>query len=74
MRYLPKRVRAPDVLPDGAPLPRQGDVIYLSPSSAWAVQMVIHEWDSAESVRVEVWLDHVSSSRHGRPTGFSLTQ
>ena len=73
-RYLPKRRRAPAYLPKGAPMPRVGEVIYLSSSSAWAVAMVIHEWESPTRLRVEVWLEHVSASRHARPTGFALTQ
>ena len=73
-RHLPKRRRAPDVLPLDAPLPRQGDVLYLSTTSAWGVQMVIHHWLDVQTVRIEVWLQYVSSSRDARPTGFMLTQ
>lgn len=73
-RHLPKRRRAPTALPLNAPLPRQGEVIYLSSSSAWGVTMVIHEWRSADHLRIEVWIEHVSGSRHARPTGFELTQ
>jgi len=73
-RYLPKRRRAPATIPQGAPLPRQGEVIYLSPGSAWGVHMVVHNWKAADHLLVEVWLTHVSTSNHSRPTGFSLTQ
>ena len=74
LHFLPKRIKAPDVLPLDVPIPRHGEVIYLSPSSAWVVQTVIHEWLSPDTLRIEVWLDHVSSSRRARPTGFALTQ
>lgn len=73
-KYLPKRRRAPDNLPPTAPLPRQGEVIYLSSTSAWGVQMVVHEWKTPDHLRVEVWLSHVITSNHTRPSGFSLTQ
>lgn len=72
--HLPKRRRAPTTLPTHAPLPRQGEVIYLSSSSAWGVELVIHEWLSPVDLRVEVWITHVGSSRQRRPTGFQLTQ
>lgn len=74
-RYLPKRRRAPAHLPLGIPLPRQGEVIYLSSTSAWGVAMVIHEWESPDQLRIEVWLEHVAAgARHTRPPGFALTQ
>jgi hypothetical protein len=73
-RHLPARRRAPRYLPPTAPLPRQGEVIYLSSSSAWGVTMVIHEWRAPDELHIEVWLEHVGSSRHARPTGFTLTQ
>ncbi len=73
-KYLPKRRRAPHFLPPNAPLPRMGEVIYLSSSSAWGVGMVVHQWLSPQHLRVEVWLEHVTSERHMRPTGFALTQ
>jgi hypothetical protein len=73
-KYLPKRRRAPALLPSAAPLPRQGEVIYLSPSSAWGVAMVVHDWKSADHLRVEIWLTHVTTNGHTRPSGFSLTQ
>lgn len=71
-RHLPKRHRAR--WPHGTPLPRQGEVIYLSSSSAWGVTMVVHELRAGDKLVIEVWLEHVSSSRHTRPTGFALTQ
>lgn len=73
-RHLPRRSRAPQFLPATAPLPRQGEVIYLSSTSAWGVELVIHEWLSPRDLHVEVWITHVDSARHRRPTGFSLTQ
>ena len=73
-KHLPVKRRAPNSMPSYVPLPRQGEVIYLSSTSAWGVTMVIHEWRSALQLTVQVWLEHVSSSRLRRPTGFSLTQ
>jgi hypothetical protein len=70
-RYLPRRHAK--MWPNGAPLPRQGEVLYLSSSSAWGVTMVVHELRGHEVV-TEVWLEHVGSSRQMRPTGFALTQ
>jgi hypothetical protein len=73
-RFLPKRIQVPKHHPAHAPVPRQGEVIYLSSASAWGVDGVIHEWrHNATELHVEVWLMHVSS-RHGRPSGFMLTQ
>ena len=59
-------------LPDGAPLPRTGDVLYLSSTSAWGVSMVIHERLSHGFTRIEVWLEHVGASRHPRDPGSRL--
>jgi hypothetical protein len=73
-KHLPKRRRAPAHLPPGVPIPRQGEVIYLSSSSAWAVAMVIHEWANPRKLQVQLWLEFVSSSRERRPTGFQLSQ
>ena len=73
-RHLPRKRRAPDILPSDAPLPKQGDVLYLSATSAWGVQMVVHQWVNERTLRIEVWLQHVSSARDARPTGFMLTQ
>lgn len=73
-KWLPKRRRAPINLPLTAPLPRMGEVIYLSSSSAWGVAMVIHEWRGTHDLRIELWLEHVHAARHQRPSGFSITQ
>jgi len=53
-------------MPEGAPLPRKGDVLYLSSTSAWAVILVIHERLSRDMTRVEVWLEYTSCARHSR--------
>jgi hypothetical protein len=50
-------------LPPGAPLPREREVIYLSSTSAWSVELVVHEWLTPVDLRVEVWIRHVGSSR-----------
>lgn len=73
-KWLPKRRRAPLNLPLAAPLPRIGEVIYLSSSSAWGVAMVIHEWRSEQDLRIELWLEHVHAARQQRPSGFTITQ
>lgn len=73
-RHLPKRRRAPLLLPRDVPLPRIGEVIYLSSSSAWTVSFVIHEWRSAGELRIELWMDWAGSARHARAPGFALTQ
>lgn len=73
-RHLPKRRLAPSRLPAQMPVPRQGDVIYLSSTSTWGVEMVIYQWTAPDQLRIEVWLSHVTSSLHARPSGFSLTQ
>ena len=72
-KYLPRRRRVPRLWPGSAPLPRQGEVIYLSNTSAWGVSMVLHEWKTETLLRIELWLAHVKTS-HNRPSGFSLTQ
>lgn len=72
-QFLPMRRRTPTLLPPNAPLPRQGEVLYLSKESAWCVELVIHEWSAPTMLRVEVWLQHLSL-RRARPTGFMLTQ
>jgi hypothetical protein len=66
VRHLPDAPRIPDRLPPGSVLPRQGDVIYLTSTSAWAVSVVIHELLCGDRVRIEVWLDWVGSARHAR--------
>jgi hypothetical protein len=73
-QHLPKRRRAPRYLPAGAPLPRKGEVLYLSSTSAWAVELVIHEWRSPLDLHIEVWLTHLGNARHRRASGFALTQ
>lgn len=73
-QFLPKRRRAPEYLPPSAPLPRIGELIYLSSSSAWGVELVIHEWLSPVDLHIEVWITHIGSSRSRRPDGFALTQ
>ena len=73
-RHLPKRRRAPLLLPRDVPLPRIGEVIYLSSSSAWTVRFVIHEWRSASELRIELWIECIGSARQSRPAGFELTQ
>jgi len=72
--HLPKRRRAPKRLPADVPLPRIGEVVYLSSTSAWKVLLLIHEWRAVDRLRIEVWLEHVGGARDYRPAGFELTQ
>ena len=72
--HVPKRRRAPDVLPTGVPLPRVGELIYMSSSSAWVVHRIVHEWRSTVDLRIEVWLDWLGSARAARHADFSVTQ
>ena len=71
---MPKRRRAPPYLPPEAPIPRVGEIVYLSSSSAWVVFSVIHEWRAEHELRVEVWLERLGSARSQRPVGYVLTQ
>lgn len=73
-RHLPKRRRAPQYVPNDVPLPRVGEVIYLSSSSAWVVRTLIHEWRSSVDLRIELWLEWIGSARQERPAGSSITQ
>jgi hypothetical protein len=73
-RFLPGRRRAPRHLPPDAPMPRVGEIVYLSSSSAWLVVSVIHEWRNLRELRVEIWLEHVGAARLRRPLGSELTQ
>jgi hypothetical protein len=73
-RHLPRRRRAPAVLPREVPLPRVGELVYLSSTSAWVVTRIVHEWRSPEDLHIELWLDWIGSARHARPPGFAMTQ
>jgi hypothetical protein len=73
-QFLPGRRRHPHPLPGNVPLPRVGELIYLSSSSAWAVASVVHEWRSPTELLVQLWLEHVGSSRQARAPGFTVTQ
>lgn len=72
--WLPTRSRAPLTLPLAAPLPRVGEVVYLSSTSAWGVTMVIHQWRSVHELNIELWLEHVHASRHDFSADFVVTQ
>ena len=43
-RYLPRRLRAPTVLPTNAPIPRIGERVHLTSISAWDV--VLGPWSA----------------------------
>jgi hypothetical protein len=66
LQHLPDGQQVPNSMPPGSTLPRTGDVIYLTSTSAWAVRAVIHELLPGARVRIEVWLEWVGSARHRR--------
>lgn len=72
--HLPKRRRAPKRLPVDVPLPRVGEIVYLSSTSAWEVRTIVHEWRAADLLRIEVWLAYAGGARSIRTPGFELTQ
>ncbi len=61
-------------LPPGAPIPRVGEILYLSSTSAWCVETVVHEPLSPTSIRVEVWLTRVGAARCRRDERSGRTQ
>ena len=72
---LPKRRRTPRMLPITAPLPRIGEVLYLTSTSAWRVVMVVHEWLAPDHLTIVVWLTHAGSTHHTTPPpAFEITQ
>lgn len=71
---LPSRRRAPDLLPANVPIPRTGEVVYLSSTSAWLVTSVVHEWLNKHHLRVQVWCDYHGSGRYRPRPDFDLTQ
>lgn len=64
--HVPENSRAPTRIPLSVPVPRAGDVVYLSSTSAWVVRTVIHEWCSPTDLVIEVWMDHIGGSRFAR--------
>lgn len=70
----PSRRRWPRFLPIGAPLPRRGEYVYLTSTSAWRVENVIHEWRGPHRLHIEVWLDYAGPAHHERTPDFELTQ
>lgn len=71
-RYLAQRpqdlnVSLSELVPAGMPLPKKGDVLYLSSTSAWAVSLVVHEWLLGGRRRVLFYIEHVGASRTSRP-------
>ena len=72
--HVPKRRRAPQFLPPNAPLPRIGEVIHLSSTSAWRVSLVLHEWHTPKDLHVQVWLDWIGPAHMQRPAEFAMTQ
>ncbi len=72
-KYLPRRLRAPAVLPNNVPTPELGEHVYLTPSSPWIVAKVAHHWDTQVSLKIEVWLEPDLGEVPER-THFALTQ
>jgi hypothetical protein len=54
-------------LPPGVPLPGRGDVLYLSSTSAWAVDTVVFERRAGGRMAVQLWLVYVGAARAARP-------
>lgn len=59
-------------LPPGSPVPRVGEVVYLSSTSAWAVGFVVHERLSRELTRVECVISYMGAARYLREPGTPL--
>ena len=74
LHQLPRRNRAPFCLPLHAPLPRKGEVIYLTSTSAWGVSLVVHEWLATDTLHIVVWLEPLGSTHHGARVDFGVTQ
>jgi hypothetical protein len=72
--HIPEDRTAPDLLPPGAPIPHVGEVICLSSSSLWVVQLVIHQWQTPTALRVEVWIEWLGSSPATRSPTVPVTQ
>lgn len=66
LQYLPPYGTVPSAMPAGSVVPRKGEIVYLSSTSAWTVSLVIHEFLPGGTVRIEVWLEWVGSARHAR--------
>lgn len=63
LTHLPQGV-AVKTWPAGAVLPRVGEVVYLSSTSAWVVRIVVHEFLCGGDVSTEVWIDWIGAARH----------
>lgn len=61
--HLPQGIVVP-TWPADAHVPRKGEVIYLTSTSAWVVAIVIHEIVRGGAVKVEVWLEWIGAARH----------
>jgi hypothetical protein len=65
---LPRR--GPRFLPPAAPVPQQGDLVYLTSTSAWRVRMLVHEWLALDTLHVHVIVEHVGATHHGNRASF----
>lgn len=72
--HLPRRRRHPRLLPRDVPLPRVGELVYLSSTSSWSVKRIVYEWRNSHDMRIQVWLEYEGPTHFGRPPGFELTQ
>ena len=71
---LPRRHRMPHYLPLCAPLPRAGELIYVSSTSAWRVSGVVHQWHAPDDLHVLVWVEFAGSTHHAGRPAFDVTQ
>lgn len=71
---FPKRRRAPFVLPTGAPVPRAGEMVFLTSTSAWGVLHVVHEILAGGELCVSVWLRYLGKTPYAERPDFVPTQ
>jgi hypothetical protein len=71
---LPRRRRHPQYLPLHTPLPRVGELLYLSSTSAWGVKGVLHEWIAPDRLNITVLIQYLGGSHHGDRPDFPVTQ
>lgn len=74
LQHAPRRRRAPSYMGADIPLPRAGEFVYLSSTSAWVVSEVVHEWRAPIHLVVQVWLQYAGGAHAARSPEFARTQ
>lgn len=69
---LPRR--APSALPGTVPVPRTGELVFLSSTSAWVVTAVVHDWRGPFDLVVQVWLHYSGGTPYAGRADFAPTQ